>query len=189
MRSSHKPNMKNYGIFLFLIQFFFKVISLFLTIYVRIAHYFRPTAYDTSKYSHTQIIIDANKPVAEASKMYLSFALDSAEVFGGFRWDVTNIKHENKRRKVRPLALQQKKLINLTKALHPAYLRIGGTEADRIVFDDKKYGEKALLLTRKKWDEVNLFAQKTGLKLYFTVNAGYLERDKNGVWQGTNFEK
>ncbi len=68
------------------------------------------------------------------------------------------------------------KLNTLTKAISPAYLRLGGTAADYLVFkrqcDDEVEPERwgpfsKTYLCPKDWDGINNFCSSTGLKLIF----------------------
>ncbi|MCX5997808.1 MAG: glycoside hydrolase [Chloroflexi bacterium] len=82
----------------------------------------------------------------------------------------------------------------MAQALAPAYLRIGGSEADKIYYamqDTSGFQPNAppgykSVMTAKQWDNVNGFATRNGLQLVFTLNAGPASRKADGSWDGTN---
>ena len=90
-------------------------------------------------------------------------------------------------------AFDRQRLIRLTAALAPAYLRIGGTEADRVFYalDESSppprsppppYGS---VLTASHLDAIGAFARATGFDVCFALNAGWGARTADGVWDGT----
>ena len=92
------------------------------------------------------------------------------------------------------LDLQNPKMIALAKALAPANLRVGGSNADRAEYNEefpggKKCSELALsakvCLTPARWDELIGFAVKTGLRLVFDLNL-MIGRENGGAWDSTN---
>ncbi len=158
-------------------QFFFNFLSFLFQIFVRI-RYASPPSIASPTGRSLQVAIDLSKVVAEVGDKYLSFSLDTAEILGGHRWGSSGA----------PIDLTQKKLIKLTTALSPAYLRVGGTDADRVIFDTIIQKKNTRVLTRQTWDNLNNFAHKTDLKLFFTVNAGPSVRDIHHQWQTENLE-
>jgi heparanase 1 len=85
-------------------------------------------------------------------------------------------------------------LDRVVQPLAPAYLRIGGSEADKIFYDMRDTsnfqpnappGYKSVM-TAKQWDDINAFASRNGLKLVFTLNAGPAARKADGSWDGSN---
>ena len=77
------------------------------------------------------------------------------------------------------LDLQNPRLRALAKALSPANLRIGGSDADSAVYSEAFPGgtacppdviAKHVCLTPSRWDEVVEFANDTGLRIAFTLN-------------------
>jgi heparanase 1 len=86
------------------------------------------------------------------------------------------------------------KLDTLTRALAPAYLRIGGSESDKAYYDLKTDSAFATMIppkyqsamTRQEWDAVNAFAKRTGLQVVFTLNAGPGSRNSDGSWNNAN---
>ena len=81
-------------------------------------------------------------------------------------------------------------LITLTKAITPAILRIGGSPQDSVVYNisgecNEKYGipgygcsqttnsEYYGCINKTRWDQINAFAQATGVELLYGLNACY----------------
>jgi heparanase 1 len=79
----------------------------------------------------------------------------------------------------------------LARELAPAYLRVGGSEADRTHYDmsgaagpaDAPPAPFEWTLTRAEWDAVNDFARALDFPVLFTVNAGPGVRDAALAWQ------
>ncbi|XP_064601640.1 heparanase-like [Liolophura sinensis] len=77
--------------------------------------------------------------------------------------------------------------ITLAKALYPAYLRVGGTSGDSLIFStgnklsDKDFPNSTLSTT--EWDELNQFAIQANLSLIFGLNSLYRP---GGVWDPAN---
>ena len=118
-------------------------------------------------------------PLAKVDERYLSFALDTAQLVGGKWWDAAAKPTSGRgQTKVVPFDFSRPELIKLTKALAPAYFRVGGSEADLVAYDvpgnepapDKKGFESRLSVAR--WDALNEFVRATHTELVFTLNAG-----------------
>jgi heparanase 1 len=163
--------------------------SLVFKLFVRI-FYSSPPPIKPQTGKAVKITINFETPLAEVSNKYLSFSIDTAELLGGHRWSVPGTIDVGKgRRKTLPLNVTQQKLILLTSALSPAYLRIGGTEADNVIFEDITQRKNTLNLTRQTWDNLNFFGKQSGLELFFTVNAGPSVRNNRHQWQGKNLDE
>lgn len=121
---------------------------------------------------------------------YLSFAIDISVLAGGFWWEGTNtIKKGLGGLRVHPLALNHKKLDRLVKALGPAYLRVGGSEADKIhYFEDPSQDPDSLILTKEIWDNLHAFIQRNHLSFAFTFKYGLFKRQLHGDWKGSEAE-
>ena len=92
--------------------------------------------------------------------------------------------------RVAPLDLNQSKLDLLVDALGPAYVRVGGSEADKVEYftSQKPLSEKqhdGLLLSQTMWDNLHHFCQRHDLALIFTLKYGLFERRKQGRWDAT----
>jgi hypothetical protein len=135
-----------------------------------------------------RLAFDGQRAVAEVDERFLSFAVDTAQVVGGKFWAP---KGEGSglldTHPVGSYDFARPRLRHLAAALAPAYLRIGGTDADRTVYDmgdapAAPSGGARWVLTRRRWDEVNAFARAVDLRVAFTLNAGPSARDDRGDW-------
>jgi len=130
---------------------------------------------------------------------FLSFTIDISLVIGGRWWGASKgLQGGLSIDTVAPLDLGNAQLIRMARLLTPARVRIGGTEADRIVYGFRKEQERLGLVTTpvaKKgshanpfvlgkglWKRISLFAKQAGLGLVFTVGAGPELRDAAGNW-------
>ncbi len=145
------------------------------------------------------VAVDTRSPLNVVDEEYLSFAIDMSQVVGGKWWnpraDVIEMGGGEKHAPV--FDFDRPRLDLLAAALAPAYLRIGGTEADKTYYDlaapwtaridpPEGYGSA---MTRGQWDGVNAFASRNGLKLVFTINTGPATRRDGGSWDPRNAEK
>jgi heparanase len=154
-----------------------------------------PTDKEATGYS-VKAEVDLSKPVHTLPPEYLSFAFDSSQLVGGKWWNPMAAAVEAGSGAVHApiFDFNQPELDRLTRALSPAYVRIGGSEADKIYYDLHTRGETSSevpngyqsVMTAKEWDDVNAFAQRNGLKLTFTLNAGPSARKSDGSWDGAN---
>jgi len=98
-------------------------------------------------------------------------------------------------RKLNPIDLADRRLLNLAKAIAPAYVRVSGTWANATYFqDDEKPAAKAPagfvnVMTRRQWKGVLDFVKATDSKLItsFAVSNGV--RDKAGAWTPVEAQK
>ncbi len=149
----------------------------------------------TSAYA-VRVSVDTSKPVGQTAPEYLSFAIDMSQVNGGKWWNPQAQQAETGSGSVNApiFDFNRPKLDTLTRALTPAYLRIGGSESDKAYYDlktDNAFATSAppkyqSVLTRKEWDAVNAFAKRNGLREVFTLNAGPGSRNSDGTWNSTN---
>lgn len=142
--------------------------------------------------------VDLSRPVNEVAPEYLSFALDASQLVGGKWWnpkaDTVEVGSGTVHAPV--FDFNRPRLDRLASALAPAYLRIGGSESDKIFYDMESRAEHVKtppdgyhsVMTARQWDEVNAFARRNGLKLVFTLNAGPSARDDAGAWVPDNAE-
>jgi hypothetical protein len=135
--------------------------------------------------------IDLDRAVETVDERFLSFAVDTAELVGGDFWaPAASAQGLLSTHPVARYDFSRPRLRRLTGALAPAYLRIGGTDADRTVYrlDDSAGADTQIpegarwVLTRQRWDEVNEFARALDLRIMFTLNAGPSARDADGGW-------
>lgn len=141
------------------------------------------------------IWVDLERPVAQTPPEFLSFALDTAQLVGGKWW------HPEARRAEFGSGIWQTPvfdfdrplLVALTRALAPAYLRLGGSEADKVYYAlDLPERQGALpsgfasRLTAEQWIAANTFARRCGLQIIFTLNAGPGPRRSDGSWNAAH---
>ncbi|MDO3381781.1 glycoside hydrolase [Gilvimarinus algae] len=152
--------------------------------YARLRRHYTARSGTVSSAAH--IAIDAERPIAHICERYLSFSIDISVLAGGYWWEGS----EGTRRglgtlRVPPLQLKNPKLDRLVTELGPSYLRIGGSEADKIHYFTAPDSEPdALVLTRKQWDRLHQFVQRNDLRLIFTVKYGLFARKHHGQWCG-----
>ena len=118
-------------------------------------------------------------PLATVDERYLSFALDTAQLVGGKWWDKSAKPTTGRgQANVPPFDFENPRLIKLTRALAPAFFRVGGSEADLVAYqfpgNEPKSGRRGFesTLTAKRWDALNEFVRATDTALAFTLNAG-----------------
>ncbi len=126
--------------------------------------------------------------VATIDEHYLSFAVDSAQVVGGKWWSSADTV-AGSTTKVAPYDFSRPVLRALAKELAPAYLRVGGTESDKIYYDmsaspvttpPSPYVD---VLTAAQWDAIDDFVKTLGLELTFNLDAGPGPRAADLSWQ------
>jgi heparanase 1 len=119
-------------------------------------------------------------------------ALDTSQLLGGRWWseDATRVELGRGTGRTEPFDLSRSRLLTLARALAPAYLRIGGTEADHTYYArravDTAPAPYELVLSMRRWDMLADFARAAGFSLFFTVNAGPGPRDASGAWTPDN---
>ena len=95
--------------------------------------------------------------------------------------------------RTQPFDFDRSQLKRLARALGPAWLRVGGTEADDVYYAPQGMAEAdlpegyELVFTQQHWRELAHFLRDTEYGLMFTVNAGPGPRE-DGRWQSTNAE-
>jgi heparanase len=143
---------------------------------------------------NVQVTIDLSRPVSTVDPEYLSFAIDLSQVVGGKWWSPQATGSEMGSGTVHApiFDFDRPRLDALTRALAPAYLRIGGSESDKVYYDLSGNNAPPVppgyqsVLTTPEWDAVNSFARRNGLKLVFTLNAGPAARMSDGSWNAAN---
>ncbi|MDO6747622.1 glycoside hydrolase [Gilvimarinus sp. 1_MG-2023] len=134
--------------------------------------------------------VDTTRPIQKINERYLSFSIDISVLAGGFWWEGS----DQSRRglgglRVPPINLRSGKLDRLVQALGPSYLRVGGSEADKIHYFHAPDNEPdALVLKRKHWDRLHHFIQRNDLRLIFTLKYGLFQRQHHGRWCGEEIE-
>jgi len=130
--------------------------------------------------------------VATIDDGFLSVAVDVAQVVGASFWVPLDAGAPTKQAPGPPYDFTRPKLLALAKALAPAYLRIGGTTADKVYYDlsDTPVATAPApyqyVLGRAQWDAVNAFASAAGMRVLFTLDAGPGPRDASLAWTPDN---
>ena len=140
----------------------------------------------THGFDHLVIDCECEQPFTEVSEYYLSFSIDISVLAGGFWWEGSQkIRAGLGVLRIPPLDLGRNKFNCLTAGLAPAYLRVGGSEADKIHYLECPNDDKdALLLSAHIWDGLHQFLQRHQLKLYFTAKYGLFRKSEHGAWHG-----
>jgi len=134
-----------------------------------------------------RLTIDLARPAGEVDARFLSLMLDSALLVGGVWWSPegevgTGVEGP----RIEPVDLGAPRLRRLARALAPAYLRVGGTEADRIHLaldgDAPPPPGFAHTLGAARWAELVAFIRAADLDLFLTLPAGPGTRDAEGAW-------
>ena len=150
--------------------------------------------------------------IGNVDERYQSYNVEMVEVVGGEFWkpykmmdslppleavstyDVSQ-KNEALYRKLAPINLADKRLLTLANGLAPAYVRVSGTWANAVYFQDndappaKAPAGFVNVLTRSQWKGVIDFLKATDGKLVtsFAVSNGV--RDPQGVWTPKEAQK
>ncbi len=142
---------------------------------------------------HARVEVDLAAPRATIDPRYLSVAVDAAQVVGATFWSPeAGVEAPGGTHPVPPYDFGRPRLRRLAGELAPAYLRIGGTTADKIFYDMSAAPVPAppphysAVLTRPQWDGVNEFAMALDYRVVFTLNAGPGPRDVHDAWRPDN---
>ncbi|CAB4037469.1 heparanase-like isoform X2 [Paramuricea clavata] len=139
-----------------------------------------------------EVHINMKQCIHKTNQKFLSIALDSSLI--RFHWNHFNFSSE--------------KLQNLAKGLAPAYLRIGGTDEDFLLFNpDETYRKNPshdkrtdlqkmsrdhpftnFTMTTKDVDNLFTFAKESGLRIIFGLNV-LLRDSKTYHWNSANAEE
>jgi heparanase len=125
--------------------------------------------------------IDREQAVRDLPVRFLSVALDTAHLVGAPFWGTSSGHTVG-------VDLNDKHLRLLASAIGPSYLRVGGTDADRIGYDMHSMDTSAVdstgrtMLTAGRWNQLADFAREVDFQLVFTLNLGGASRDENGDW-------
>jgi heparanase len=144
--------------------------------------------------------------IGKVDERFQSFNVEMCEVIGGDFWIPYELidsvkKHSDKtgfaalKWKIDPINLYEKKLRNLAMGLGPTYIRVSGTWANAIYFqnnDEPKLSTPPKgfknILTRQQWKGVIDFCKAVDGKLVssFPISDGM--RDEKGDWQPTQVQ-
>lgn len=140
--------------------------------------------------------------VGQLSQNYLSLTIDTSVLIGGHWWGESRGTHQGlSPDRTPPLDLENPELARWAAALSPCLVRVGGTEADRIVYGfrhdgtDADLGDAAevpggaFVLKGKLWERFNVWAASLGFQVLFTVSAGPEARLPDGRWDSRGAER
>lgn len=172
----------------FVLERIMKFVILALLLVAGCLYFYQP---DTS-HNIPKVRIQTDKPIATTDRRFLSVALDTAQIVGSYFWDREGEMVGGRgKNKVPQLDLTDPELIRKARQLAPAYLRIGGSEADAVYYNidgNKRPEGYDSEFTTDKLVELNNFAKETGLKIFFTLNQGPSSW-KNNHWVTDNHER
>ena len=122
------------------------------------------------------VSINVNHSVFSVDDEFLSVAIDTGIM----------------RRHWQPLNFSSARFFTLAKGLSPAYLRIGGTSEDFLIYigsltavDLHKYkNETNFTITHADLEKIHEISSKTGWNIMFGLNV--LLREKDGTWNASN---
>ncbi len=156
---------------------------------------------------------EGDGPAARLDPEFLSLTIDTSLLLGGNWWGASKgLSGGVSVDTAGPLDLGDERLLAYARALAPAMLRIGGTEADHVRYKSgakaalelgipaaRTEGEAAadpgevpgrgLTLGKGAWKRVHKFLADSGFRLLFTVAAGPSERDGTGAWNCENLAR
>jgi len=125
-------------------------------------------------YVEHNVSIDLNRAVFTVSENFLSVAIDSSIM--RHHWHGINLTSE--------------KFFTLAVALSPAYLRIGGTSEDFLIYKGSSGWQRTFTnftITSDDLDKIHELSSKAGWDVLFGLNV--LLREKDGSWNASNAKK
>jgi heparanase 1 len=137
-----------------------------------------------------ELTVDFSAPIATVDERYLSFSVDTAQVVGGLFWSADPDPQLIGQERQPVYDFTRPRLRALAAELAPAFLRIGGSDADRVFYDmtDDPIAEEDLsdefefVLTAAQVDGIFEFTEALDLDVMFTLSAGPGARDQAGDW-------
>ena len=163
----------------------------------------------TSEFSNgdgRELNLSKMKIIGEVDERYQSFNVEMCEVIGGDFWIPYNLVdsvRKNSNRKgfaalkwpIPPINLYEKKIRMLASALGPIYVRVSGTWANTIYFQDNDEPKLATapegyrnILTRPQWKGVIDFCNAVDGKLITSFPICDGMHDKDGKWTPNHVE-
>ena len=135
---------------------------------------FKPTERNSWRKIHAAVEVNTIEAMREVDERFLSVCLTWKN---RERWKLN--------------ASREARLCALTKALSPAYLRIGGTPSNFLQFqlsvDEKRikpHDELTVGINEDDLDRLHEIAQNAGLQVLFSLSV--FNRPKNGSWDPSN---
>lgn len=145
------------------------------------------------RHTHTEVALSLSSPqvLHRVSPRFLSWSIDISVLAGGFWWEGSQgVRRGLGTLRVAPLNLNNEKLDKLVHALGPAWLRVGGSEADKIhYFSSPDTSSDNLVLSKSMWDSLHAFIQRHDLHFMFTAKYGLFKRSESGGWAGGELEE
>lgn len=161
---------------------------------------------DSSTDDASGLNLSKMKVIGEVDERYQSFNVEMCEVVGGDFWipyDIMDSVMANSKKngfsalkwQIPPIDLYEKKIRMLASALGPTYVRVSGTWANAVYFQDNDEPKLANppegyqnILTREQWKGVLDFCKAVDGKLVtsFSISEGI--RDENGNWTSAQVE-
>jgi hypothetical protein len=132
-----------------------------------------------------ELSIDPSHVVATVDERYLSVAVDTAQVVGGRFWSEDGSVEFVGQERIPEYDFTRPRLRALAAELAPAFLRIGGTDADRVLYDmstdpiEEAPQGFEFVLTATQVDGVFEFAETLDYDVMFTIGAGKGVRDED----------
>ena len=125
------------------------------------------------KYVEQNVSINLEHSVFTVSEKFLSVAIDASMMRN--HWPHINFTSE--------------KFYTLARGLSPAFLRVGGTSADFLIYDDSSGYNKFknvtnFTITHEDLDKIHLLSSKANWNVMFGLNV--LLRQKDGSWNASN---
>ncbi|MBL4559358.1 MAG: hypothetical protein JKX79_00085 [Labilibaculum sp.] len=159
-----------------------------------------------SKDNISELNLTKMKIIGEVDERYQSFNIEMCEVIGGDFWIPYNLidsvrKNSNRtgwaalKWEIPSINLYEKKIRMLASALGPAYVRVSGTWANAVYFQDNDEPKLASppegyqnILTREQWKGVVDFSNAVDGKLVTSFSICDGVRDENGNWTPVQVE-
>lgn len=150
--------------------------------------------------AHSRALVElhvrCDQTLAQLSEPVLGFAIDTSQVVGGHWWSKDgHVEVGRGAERTSDFDFERPRLRRLARALAPARLRIGGTEADHVFYAQHAGSRLSmpegyeLVFTRSHWKHLTDFVRDVGYSLMFTINAGPGPRDSKGAWQPDNAKR
>jgi heparanase 1 len=135
-----------------------------------------------------ELSVDTAEVAATIDPRYLSVAVDMAQVVGGRFWSSSGEPEVIGQEEVPEYDFSRFRLRALASHLAPAFLRIGGSDSDRVIYDmtDEPIEQAPegfeFVLTAAQLDGAFEFAEALDYDVMFTLNAGVGVRDDSDAW-------
>ncbi|MDH4283265.1 MAG: hypothetical protein OEV36_11475, partial [Myxococcales bacterium] len=135
-----------------------------------------------------ELRVGASRAVVTIDDHYLSVAVDTAQIVGGRFWSADAGVEIIGQEEVPEYDFSRPRLRALAAELAPAFLRIGGTDADRVFYDmSANPVEEApqgfeFVLTAAQLDGIFEFADALDYEVMFTLSAGEGTRNQDREW-------